>query len=56
MRFVQLPPACLDAGFVAQLCCRRRASERNQGRIGSIAKIQQFGVDPLTLYRGPSAR
>jgi hypothetical protein len=49
MRFVQPAPARPYIGLVSQLSCARRTTEIHKGRIRTVSKVKQLGVDSLTL-------
>ena len=46
---MQPTPSCSHVGLVAELSGSRRATELNERCVCPVSKIQQIGVDPLTL-------
>jgi hypothetical protein len=48
---VQLTPACPYVGLVPEFSSSRRTTKLDEGCVGAVTKIQQFGVDRPTLPR-----
>jgi hypothetical protein len=49
MERVQLTPACSDVFFITELSRRRRATELDEGGVGSVPQLEELRVDAATL-------